>query len=194
MADAARRLREAKRALREEVIAARDGLPPTERAAKAEAIATLLLGLPEVADARNVMAFWPFGSEVDTVPVIERLLADGATVALPRIEGGELVPVRFESGMPMAETWFGGREPAGGDLVDPGSLDLVVVPGVAFDRDGGRVGYGLGFYDRFLTHVPPDAPKVAVAFALQVVYEVPAGPSDHRVDAIVTEDEVIRCR
>jgi 5-formyltetrahydrofolate cyclo-ligase len=72
-------------------------------------------------------------------------------------------------------------------------LDLVVVPGVAFDRRGARVGYGGGFYDRLLPRLRAGVPPIAIAFALQIVPEVPEGGMDRRVDAIVTEDEVIRC-
>lgn len=70
----------------------------------------------------------------------------------------------------------------------------MIVPGVAFDRRCTRVGYGGGFYDRLLGRTREDAPAVAIAFALQVVPEVPSGPIDRRVDALVTELEVIRCR
>jgi 5-formyltetrahydrofolate cyclo-ligase len=84
-------------------------------------------------------------------------------------------------------------EPAGADVVTVEDVDVVIVPGVAFDRRGGRVGYGGGFYDRLFSRAPA-VPTVAVAFAVQLVDEVPEGRSDRRVDAIVTEDEVIRPR
>jgi 5-formyltetrahydrofolate cyclo-ligase len=115
-------------------------------------------------------------------------------VALPRIEGSDVVPVSYIRGAPTSETSFGAMEPIGGRLLDPAELDLVIVPGVAFDRSGNRVGYGAGYYDRFLRRTRPGVPAVAVAFAVQVVPEVPAGGTDRRVDAIVTETEVIRCR
>jgi 5-formyltetrahydrofolate cyclo-ligase len=84
-------------------------------------------------------------------------------------------------------------EPSGGEVVAPDGVDVVVVPGVAFDRAGRRVGYGGGFYDRFLPRTRPGALAVAVAFALQVVDAVPHGGGDRGVQVIVTEDEVIRC-
>jgi 5-formyltetrahydrofolate cyclo-ligase len=85
-------------------------------------------------------------------------------------------------------------EPSGGDVVAPEDVELVIVPGVAFDRRGGRVGYGRGFYDRFLDRTRPGVPAIAIGFAIQVVDAVPSGGMDRRVDAVVTEDEVIRCR
>jgi 5-formyltetrahydrofolate cyclo-ligase len=84
-------------------------------------------------------------------------------------------------------------EPAEGRVLDPAEVDLVVVPGVAFDRSCNRVGYGAGYYDRFLRLTRPGVPAVAIAFASQIVSIVPTGGTDRRVDAIVTEAEVIRC-
>ena len=188
------RLKRAKRALRREVIARRDALPEPQRAAASLAIVDRVGALSEARDAVSVMAFWSFGSEVETAPLIERLLAEGKTVALPRIEGSDIVPVAFVAGGATTGTSFGAREPEGGRVLDPSELDLVIVPGVAFDRSGNRVGYGAGYYDRFLRRTRAGVPAVAIAFALQVVPEVPAGRGDRRVDAILTEAEVIRCR
>lgn len=73
-------------------------------------------------------------------------------------------------------------------------MDVVIVPAVALDRTGGRIGYGGGFYDRFLPRIRADATAIAVGFALQVVREVPRDDGDRPVDVIVTEEEVVRCR
>jgi 5-formyltetrahydrofolate cyclo-ligase len=83
-------------------------------------------------------------------------------------------------------------EPPFGRILGADELDLVVVPGVAFDREGDRIGYGRGYYDRLLGRLGPSVPAVAVAFGMQVVERVPSGGTDRRVDAIVTEDEVLR--
>jgi 5-formyltetrahydrofolate cyclo-ligase len=186
------RLKRLKRALRRDVIERRDALAPPDRAERSRRIADRVLELPEVRGARTVMAFWPFGSEVDTRPLIEDLRGRGAVVALPRIEGHDLVAVASEPGGPTRTTGFGVTEPAGGAALEPGDVDVVLVPGVAFDRRGARVGYGRGFYDRFLPRTRPGVAALASAFAVQLVDEVPEGGADRRVDAIVTEDEVIR--
>ena len=188
------RLKQAKRALRRELLALRDALPPDERRAKSEAVAARFLALPELADARTVMAFWSFGSEVDTAPLLEGLLGAGRTTAMPMVEGVDVVPVECRRGDEMRQTSFGAFEPVAGRVLDVTELDLVVVPGVAFDGGGRRVGYGGGFYDRLLPRLRPGVPAVAVAFSLQLVPEVPAGGMDRRVDSVVTESEVIRCR
>jgi 5-formyltetrahydrofolate cyclo-ligase len=186
------RLKQAKRALRREILAERDRLADDERAAMSASIADRLLAMDELREARIVMAFWSFGSEVDTLPLLERLEAEGKQVALPRIEDRDVEPVAYAAGDPLSATSFGAKEPASGRRLEPSGLDVVVVPGVAFDRGGGRVGYGAGFYDRLLGRVREDTFAVAVAFGLQVVDRVPAGGTDRHVDAVVTEREVIR--
>jgi 5-formyltetrahydrofolate cyclo-ligase len=190
---AAHRLKRAKRALRRTVLAERDAVPQDDRSARSRAIADRFFGLPETAGAETVLAFWSFGSEVETAPLISRLRSEGKTVALPRIEGGDVVPVVAAPGAPMRETSFGAMEPEGPAL-DVAELDLVVVPGVAFDRWCGRVGYGGGYYDRFLERRREGVAAIAFAFALQIVDRVPSGAIDRRVDGVVTEAEVIRCR
>lgn len=189
----AHRLKQAKRLLRREVLAERDAVSRDDRSARSGAIADRFFALPETAGAETVMAFWSFGSEVDTGPLIARLRSQGKIVALPRIEGNEVAPVVAAPETPMSEAAFGAMEPAGPAL-DVAELDLVVVPGVAFDRSCGRVGYGGGFYDRLLDRRRDGVAAIAIAFALQVVDRVPIGAIDRRVDGVVTEVEVIRCR
>jgi 5-formyltetrahydrofolate cyclo-ligase len=191
---AAHRLKRAKRALRRTVLAERDAIPGDDRSALSEAIADRFLGLPELAGAETVLAFWSFGSEVDTGPLIAGLRSRGKTVALPRIEGHEVAPVVAAPETPMREASFGAMEPAEGRALDIAELDLVVVPGVAFDRSCGRVGYGGGYYDRLLGRQREGVAAIAIAFALQIVDRVPSGAIDRRIDGVVTEVEVIRCR
>ena len=184
-------LKRAKRRIRREVLALRDAVPPDRRTAMGALIADRFLALPEMEAARTVMLFWSFGSEVPTARLIEHLHVLGVAVALPRIEGSELVPVRFDPGDPTEPTSFGAREPVGATTIAPGRLDVVAVPGVAFDRRGRRVGYGRGYYDRLLPTTSASA--VALAFGLQVLPgELPAGGADVEVDLIVTESGTIR--
>jgi 5-formyltetrahydrofolate cyclo-ligase len=185
-------LKRAKRAVRARVLTRRDELDPAERALRGELVVARFLSLPEVAAARTVMVFWSFGSEVPMDPLIGRLVDSGVTVALPKIAGGQLEPRTWRPGEPVTDTHFGAREPAAGALVDPAAIDVVAVPGVAFDREGGRVGYGGGYYDRFLPSTP--ALRVAVAFAVQLEAErLPLASFDLGVDVVVTESETIRC-
>lgn len=191
---ASHHLKRAKRALRREVLARRDALDPRERAKMSEAVVSRVLEIPELAGAAAVMAFWSFGSEVDTAPLLDRLQAEGRVVALPRIEAAGIVPVTYRSGETVRSTSFGAREPADGRALAADELDLVLVPGVAFDRSGGRVGYGGGYYDRLIGRLRTGVPTIGLAFSLQLVPAVPAGGMDRPIEAVVTEREVIRCR
>lgn len=185
-------LKKAKRRVRHRVLASRDALLPTDRAARGALVTARFLALPEVERAHAVMVFWSFGSEVPTIGLIERLHERGALVALPRTSGDRLVPVTYAPGDPVRTTAFGAEEPVGGEPLASAAIDVVAVPGVAFDARGGRIGYGGGYYDRFLRGI--SAFRVALAFQLQVLDEdLPGGHFDLRVDAIVTESATIRC-
>lgn len=190
-------LKRAKRDVRRRVLAARDSMPLAERARAAREITERFLSLPEVSGAGTVLAFWSFGSELPTAPLLERLDALGTRVVLPRIVGGELKARTYRPGDPVTETSFGAFEPVGGAVVDPTEIDVVAVPAVAFDRAGRRVGYGGGFYDRLLSRVRPDCARIGVGFGLQLLPApdaLPAGHFDLPVDLVVTESEVVRCR
>jgi 5-formyltetrahydrofolate cyclo-ligase len=187
-------LKRAKRDVRRRVLAARDAVPADAREEAAVAVAARVLGLPEVQGVRAVMAFSSFGSELSTEPLIDGLDARGVTVGLPAIVDGDLEVRAFRPGDPTTTTWFGAREPTDGARIDPLELDVIVTPAVAFDRHGRRIGYGGGFYDRFFRRVRPDAVRLGVATAVQVLDDdLPAGHFDLRVHLIVTPDETIRC-
>ena len=172
-------LKRAKREVRRRVLAARDAIDPADRARAAAAVADRVLALPELVAATTVLAFSSFGSELSTMPLIEALVGRGVVVGLPVIDGEDLIARSWRPGEPTTETGFGAREPAGGDVIDPA---------------GRRVGYGGGFYDRFLPRTRADAFRVTVVLPEQVVREdLPAGAFDLRVHAIVTPEEVIRC-
>jgi 5-formyltetrahydrofolate cyclo-ligase len=184
-------LKRAKRRIRREVLARRDAIAEGDRVARGAVAIERLLSLPELRAAGVVMAFSTFGSEVPTDPLIEALHARGATVAMPRIEGSDVVAVAYAPGDPVRTASFGAREPLGDRLVDPAGIDVVVVPGVAFDRRARRVGYGAGYYDRFLGKTP--AFTVGLAFDVQVLDDdVPAGSFDVPLDAVVTDERTIR--
>jgi 5-formyltetrahydrofolate cyclo-ligase len=184
-------LKRAKRGIRRAVLEERDAASSDVRAAWGERIAERFVTLPEVRSAKVVMVFSSFGSEVPTGPIVERLRDLGVVVALPRIEGADLVPVPYAPGDPVRPTSFGAVEPIRPEGVDTASLDVVGVPGVAFDRRGRRIGYGGGYYDRFLRGLPGFT--VGIAFGLQVVADdLPTGSFDLPVRAIVTEGETIR--
>jgi 5-formyltetrahydrofolate cyclo-ligase len=127
--------------------------------------------------------------------LLGRLAERGTRIALPRIEGSRLDLRTWAPGDPVEASGFGAMEPVGGRPVEPADLDVVVTPAVAFDRSGGRIGYGGGFFDRLFDQIRPETFRVGIGFGLQVLAEsLPAGAFDRTVDAVVTEFEVIRCR
>lgn len=188
------RLKREKKAIRSAVRALRDGLPQDDRTARSRSIARTLLALPEVASARTVMVYSSFGSEVDTAPIVEQLLVDDRRVALPRIEDGDIVPVVYRAGDPMRAAAFGMDEPVGEEVVPADEVDVILTPGLAFDRQCHRIGYGGGFYDRLFARTRGDAVKVGVCFATQLVGPLPHGRHDVPVDVVVTDAGVVRCR
>lgn len=183
--------KEEKKSLRRQILAARDGLAPAEREARSAALRDRLRSLPRWREAGTVHLFVPFGSEVDTFPLLEALLAEGRRAVLPRVAPGRRLHHCLVTALAdLAPGAWGIPEPGPHCAqVPPVEVELVLVPGVAFDRRGGRLGYGGGFYDGFLAECP--APRVALAFGLQVVPEVPREPHDLLVHALVTEQELI---
>ncbi len=187
-------LKRAKKEIRRRVLAARDAIPGPARERAAAAVAERFLSLPEVEGAQTVMMFWSFGSELPLGRLIEALVNRGIEVALPRIVAGELEPRSWRPGEAMSDTTFGAREPVGGRVVPDDEVDVVVTPAVAFDRWGRRIGYGGGFYDRFLPRTRSDALRAGVGYGIQLLDEpLPAGHFDLGVDVLITEAEVIRC-
>jgi 5-formyltetrahydrofolate cyclo-ligase len=169
-------------------------LSPGERRAKSERVAHSVLGLPEVTRARVVMVFLALPDEVDTQPLIDDLWEQGKVLAVPHtdLEGGNLLAVRLDRGAALRAGALGVREPQVQEPLPLAAVEVVILPGQAFDREGHRLGRGKGFYDRFLQQKECTALRVAVAFSRQVLAELPHGANDARVDVLVTEEEVLR--
>jgi 5-formyltetrahydrofolate cyclo-ligase len=172
----------------------RADLPPEERERRSAAVEEAVFALPEVARARTVLLFYSFGSEVATRRMIDRIRSEGKRVLLPFLEGGVIEAAEVRPGDGLVATGYGPREPARRAPVEPADVDVVVAPGLAFDRAGRRLGYGGGYYDRYFDRLRPDAVRVGIAFSVQLVDEVPAGRRDRRVQIVVTEAGAIDCR
>jgi len=188
--------REAKQAMRTRVAAARDALDPAWRATASEALVRRIAALPTFAAAHTVLLTAPFRSEWNPAPLIDIAIASGKVVALPRVDepARMLEMCRIHDRVRDIRVGYRGLpEPAQGcEHVDATAVDWVLVPGVAFDRAGGRLGYGGGYYDRLLPLLPGRAARVAGAFSAQIVDEVPAAPHDITMDIVVTEEGVLR--
>jgi len=183
-------LREAKRAMRIAVIEQRDALPPAERAAASQAIAARIVALPEFAAAPSVLLTLPFRSEWDTRLVASAALAADKALLVPRVDpvARVLSLHRIESLTDAVVPGYRGiPEPrAEAPHASPNDVAFALVPGVAFDGRGRRLGYGGGYYDRLLPLLPRAAPRIAGAFEVQLVDTVPAAGHDLAVDMIVT--------
>ena len=184
-------LREAKLAMRRQVLARRDALPADVLAAASAAIAARVVALPEFVSAGAVLLTLPFRSEWDTRPVVRAALAAGKTVAIPRVDARARMLELHAIADPQRDV-VAGRQGIPEPLRDcpriaRDAIHFVLVPGVAFDLAGRRLGYGGGYYDRLLSLLSPGVARVAGTLEIQLVDRVPAAPHDLPVDMIVTE-------
>ncbi len=187
--DAAPSIGDAKRALRQALLAERRALPPSVVAEGSHRIVASLTALPELSAVRDVLLYAADPDEIDLDPLLAAP-PSGRRILLPRIEGDELVVVAHTAGAPLATGYRGIREPVG-DPIDPSTVEAVVVPGVAFDPDGLRLGRGAGFYDRLLPQLGA-AVRIGVCLETFVRTDLPAEDHDVAVDVIVTDASVRR--
>lgn len=185
--------------LRLQMLAARQALAPAERAARSARITERLLALPEMQEAEWVLFYASVAEEVDTWPLLAAWLELGRVPLLPvvRRPGGLLAaaPVR-DLRADLAPGPFGIPQPdadRAGTLAW-GSIQAVVLPGVAFDLRGYRLGRGAGYYDRSLPALVPAARRIGLAFECQVVERLPTEPHDVPMDRVVTEKRIISRR
>ncbi len=180
--------------MRSEALARRDALTIEDRAAGSEAVAARLA--IEVPRGAIVSGFWPMRSEIDPRPLMRRLEAEGAQLALPAVQGrGKPLAMRaWAFGGPLGRGVWGIREP----LPDAAEVfpDILLVPLAAFDRRGHRIGYGAGYYDMTIAGLRAKKPVLAIglAFAVQEITQVPAEAHDARLDLVLTERETIDFR
>ncbi|HUB16759.1 MAG TPA: 5-formyltetrahydrofolate cyclo-ligase [Acetobacteraceae bacterium] len=180
---------EAKRALRQRMLAAREAWDPA--AAGLALMRVVLQQAPPPSDA-VLSGFWPIGKEIDIRPLLHALHERGHTIVLPVTpkRGNPLSFRRWRPGDLLEPERFGTFRPVGEAAVP----DFLLVPLLAFDRRGHRVGYGAGFYDRTLAALPARRYALGVAYAAQELPEVPAGPADIRLDAVATDRALIPCQ
>jgi 5-formyltetrahydrofolate cyclo-ligase len=181
-----------KQALRLAIQKIRDLIPSEERKVKTQIIAEKFYSLREYCEAANVLIYYPFRSEIDTTVIIVKALTDGKRVILPRVSGKvlELFYVR-DIKKDLKPGTFGIIEPCS-DSCDPAKYtdpDIVVVPGVGFDRQKNRLGYGGGFYDRLLPKLSKNIQKIALCFQVQIIDSIPSFAHDVRVDKVISEYE-----
>lgn len=170
-------------------------LDPVAGQVAAARISEQTLDLPEVSSAGGVLACLSFGAEVSTAELVERLLEEGRRVYVPRVAPGDPLLHLHPYPCHLETLSFGLRQPVAGEpALSPGaidaSVDVALLVGLGFDRRGYRLGYGRGFFDRFLAARP--FPAIGLAYALQLLDRLPVGAHDVPMRVVVTEREVCR--
>jgi 5-formyltetrahydrofolate cyclo-ligase len=181
--------------LRRHLLAQRAMLTPAEIAQHSTAIAANVCALPAFCVSHTIMVYMALPQEVQTQQIITQARQVQKRVAVPVVRGQDLVAVALsEAPTQLRRGRFGILEPCGTQtLIHPQEIGCIVVPGVAFDTRGGRLGFGKGYYDRFLGQLPATTYRCGLAFGIQVVPCVPQAPHDICMHGIVTEQGCIPC-
>ncbi len=187
--------------MRKKILRQRDQTPAAQREAWSVAIQERLLALPVIQKSGCIFVYVHFRSEVQTDRLINNCLAAGKIVAVPltQVASGKLAVIRITDPVTQLVPGYAGIPEPRADLVrtnqiDPHAIEVALVPGSVFDNRGGRLGYGGGYYDRFLANKAPEAYRIGLAFALQIQDRVPQEPHDQRMDMVMTETDCLTCR
>ncbi len=185
--------------LRKKTLSTRSNLGQGEWAIKSEQIKEKILTLKQVQQSKILFCYVDYKKEVGTCSLIEALLEQNKKVAVPLtlVEERRLVPVSVSSLEKDLEAGYCGipepkAEVTAVRTIDPKTIDVVVLPGSVFDERGGRMGYGGGFYDRFLANKSPEAIRIGICFDLQLQKQIELEPHDEMMDYIVTETRLIK--
>ena len=171
----------------------RKGIRRRKRAFSAEALREMslfvcerLLSEDRLKDANTIMMYYPLGDEVDISPLIEKMANEGKRVLLPQVTGDTSMVLRHYTGKgDLTEGAFGIMEPCGELFTDYRAIDIAIIPGMAFDKNGNRLGRGKGYYDRFLPHLSPDIYIIGVCFPFQLLDEIPTEEHDKKVNIVI---------
>lgn len=170
-------------------------LSPEQRDQWSAQITDRLLALPEYHRARTIMAFFSFAKEYDTEPLMRHALSKGKILCAPRVDWStwRMLPVAVTAPDQYLKNDRGIKEPTGDLLVDTETIDLIIMPGLAFDLSGHRLGRGAGFYDRFLSQVQlRHALRLAPVFDIQILPAVPHDQLDQPIDILLTPTRLHR--
>jgi 5-formyltetrahydrofolate cyclo-ligase len=187
-----------KQELRKESLTRRSALSAQERRVKSAAVEKMIRGLEVYRLAQTVMLYLDFRGEVETTELVLAALAEYKRVIIPVCNKDKTItPVEIKDLDTDLQIGTWGIREAKTDRctpINPMEIDLVLVPGVAFDAKGNRLGYGAGYYDRFIPSLRPGIPLVALAYETQLVPDAKPEPHDRPMDMVVTEDRIIYCK
>lgn len=161
---------------------------------KSKTITSKLTSMEHYKKSKVVFVYLSFNNEVDTINLIEEMLSVGKRVVVPftDVVNTQIIPIEIKSLDGLKKCSFGYLEPMLDEkiIIDPKEFDLVVVPGVVFDKNLNRIGFGKGYYDRILINLNQEVKKIAIAYDFQVLDEIPAENHDVKVDSIITEKQI----
>lgn len=189
-------LKEKKSEIRVETLARRNALSDEERSEKSKAIMECLFDFANFLEARIVLFYVNANSEVATEAMISKALAYEKIVAVPWVDQQErqILPLKIDDlNRDVRPGYRGIREPIPQRCkpIPVKNVDLAIIPGVAFDERGGRIGHGTGYYDKFIPMLDVTTRKVALAYECQIVPQIPMEPHDRYIDIIITEKRII---
>ena len=180
--------------LRELCLARRARLTPSDRCRMSADIAIHVSAMPAFQDSRTIMLYLALPQEVQTEALLAECHRKTKRIAVPVVTRHGLLAAQLQSEAKLRPGSFGILEPAAGrTIIAPDEIDCVLVPGIAFDGRGARLGFGKGYYDRFLCRLPAATHVCGLAFSSQIIERVPDMPHDVRMHWLVTEQGVRNC-
>ncbi|MGB3649079.1 MAG: 5-formyltetrahydrofolate cyclo-ligase [Desulfobulbales bacterium] len=189
-------MKEDREALRQKILGARDGLSDKVRQAKSISVMQNFWTLLGMQQWSTLFIYVNFRSEVETLELIKKCIYRDIRVAVPLVEASavRMIPLLIKDPeQDLVPGYYNIPEPDPKKSLrlEPGEIDAAVIPGSVFDIHGGRLGYGGGYYDRFLLNDAPQAKRIGLAFELQVVDNVPLEPHDQPLDILITEERIV---
>ena len=173
-----------KKALRREIREKKRSMTEVEIIRRSEQLGELFVATEAYRNAKSVYGYLPYNQEVRTVPMLQKAITDGKRVAVPKVYGDTMKFLWLDDLSKVENSEMGIPDPIAADPVADDPTALVLMPGVAFTEAGDRMGYGGGYYDRFLA-AEPDHPTVALCYAFQVVESLPTEEFDIPVDVVI---------
>ena len=185
-------IKELKKEIRKSIIEKRNKIKNKDKTSMDKKIIESFKKEDSYKKARGIFIYIGFGSEINTKVIIEDALKKGKEVYVPKVKGKEMLLIKIDSLENLVTSSYGILEPIGdNNNFDVDKLDLLVMPGVAFDNSGNRIGYGGGYYDRFLEKNKTNAEKIALAYEFQILNSINNEKHDVNVDKIITEERII---
>lgn len=185
--------KEEKKDLRKIILNKRNSIDNSTKEEMDRELFNKLINLDLYKEAKNIFIYLSFGSEIDTKPIIDRALEEGKEVYIPKVYkiNKEMRAIRLNTFEDLEKNSMGILEPKDDfNFIAKEKIDLIIVPGTVFDFKGNRIGYGGGYYDRFLSDIEEKRNKIVLAYELQIVDNIEAEEHDIKVDYIITNSRI----